>query len=464
VRHKLRVRLGLACVMCASIASSAQEGQGSAPLPNQHVQVKNVPSAAKAGEARTTGSLQWTLQPELLHALASNVSAARTIGGTSRATNASSPTSALVLKEQRLDAQTLLKPTPQLEPRQTLSSPGVRNSSPGTTNQPTLMNNAPTGAHTVPLTSPPRAQTQICIEGGITAVSGKKTVAFTPVAGPDGTYVIQGCGFGTQPGRAYLSSLHYPKNISPVSGATQAIPFRPNPDQLQFEIAPADWSERQIVVHIDPNASGYYDTDPVTLVVQIAGGQQYKSGGFMPGVHYSFVAARAAQLLPFSPYSVNVPYTFDSQGRQVPFYAGPSAAPLFSGNHTFVVVRQVVGATFSNSLPDRILVIPPEQGHYGGGAELMTGFQVTGVQFYHADLPKVACIYVRPGNAQYTTSGDWGVDDSQWGEYDISWQEQSCTSTSGGPAGHTQSVSAYALDITVVGPRGVPPWYWQSGY
>ena len=464
MRRKLRVTLGLAFVMCASIASSAQEGQRSAPLPNQHVQVKSVPSAAKAGEARTTGSLQWTLQPELLHALASNVSAARTIGGTSRATNASSPTSALVLKEQRLDAQTLLKPTPQLEPRQTLSSPGVRNSSPGTTNQPTLMNNAPTGAHTVPLTSPPRAQTQICIEGGITAVSGKKTVAFTPVAGPDGTYVIQGCGFGTQPGRAYLSSLHYPKNISPVSGATQAIPFRPNPDQLQFEIAPADWSERQIVVHIDPNASGYYDTDPVTLVVQIAGGQQYKSGGFMPGVHYSFVAARAAQLLPFSPYSVNVPYTFDSQGRQVPFYAGPSAAPLFSGNHTFVVVRQVVGATFSNSLPDRILVIPPEQGHYGGGAELMTGFQVTGVQFYHADLPKVACIYVRPGNAQYTTSGDWGVDDSQWGEYDISWQEQSCTSTSGGPAGHTQSVSAYALDITVVGPRGVPPWYWQSGY
>src|SRR5690242_1426235 len=242
--------------MCASIASSAQEAQRSAPLPNQHVQVKNVPSAAKAGEARTTGSLQWTLQPELLHALASNVSTARAIGGTSQATNASSPATALVLKEQRLGA-TLLKPTPQLRPGQTLSSPEVRNSSAGTTNQPTLMNNAPAGAHTVPLTSPP--QTQICIEGGITAVSGKKTVAFTPAAGPDGTYVIQGCGFGTQPGRVYLSSLHYPQNISPVSGATQAFPFRPNPDQLQFEIAPSDWSERQIVVHIDPNASGYYD-------------------------------------------------------------------------------------------------------------------------------------------------------------------------------------------------------------
>jgi hypothetical protein len=294
-------------------------------------------------------------------------------------------------------------------------------------------------------------------------VSGKKTVAFTPVAGPDGTYVIQGCGFGTQPGRVYLSFLHYPQKISPVSGPTQAIPFRPNPDQLQFEIASGDWSERQIVVHIDPNASGYYDTDPVTLVVQIAGGQQYKSGGFIPGVHYSFVAARAAQLLPFSPYLVNAPYTFDSQGRQVPFYVGSSAAPLFSGNHTVVVVRQVVGATFSNNLPDRVLVVPPEQGQYAS-AELMTGFQVFGVQFYHADLPKVACIYVPPGNAQYTASGDWGVDDSQWGEYDVSWQEQSCTSTSAGAGGHTQSVSAYALDITVVGPRGVSPWRWQSGY
>jgi hypothetical protein len=445
--------------MCASIASFAQEGQRPAPLPNQRLQVEKVPSAAKAGAARTTSSLQWTLQQELLHALVSNVSPARIIASTSQAANASSPAIALVLKEQRLGAQTLLKPTPQLGPGQTLSSPGVRNSSPGTTNQPTLMNNATAGAHT--LNSPP--QTQICVEGGITAVSGKKTVAFTPVAGPDGTYVIQGCGFGTQPGRVYLSSLHYSQNISPVSGATQAIPFRPNPDQLQFEIAPADWSERQIVVHIDPNASGYYDTDPVTLVVQIAGGQQYKSGGLMPGVHYSFVAARAAQLLPFSPYLVNVPYTFDSQGRQVPIYAGSSAAPLFSTNHTVVVVRQVIGATFSNSLPDHVLVVPPEQGQYGG-AELMTGFQVTGVQFYHADLPKVACIYVRPGNTQYTTSGDWGVGDSQWGEYDVSWQEQSCTSTSGGAGGHTQSVSAYALDITVVGPRGVPPWRWQSGY
>ena len=462
MRQNLRVRLELAFVMCASIPSFAQEGQRSAPLPNQHAQVKNVPSAAKAGEARTTSSLQWTLQPELLHALASNVSAARAVGGTGQATNASSPATALVLKEQRPGAQTLLKPTPQLGPRQTLSSPGVRNSSAGTANQPTLMNNAPAGAHTVPLTSPP--QTQICVEGGIAAVSGKKTVAFTPVAGPDGTYVIQGCGFGTQPGRVYLSSLHYPRNISPVSGATQAIPFRPNPDQLQFEIAPSDWSERQIVVHIDPNASGYYDTDPVTLVVQTAGGQQYKSGGLMPGVHYSFVAARAAQLLSYSPYLVNVPYTFDSQGRQVPFYAGSSAAPLFSGNHTVVVVRQVIGATFSNSLPDRILVVPPEQGLYAGGVELMTGFHVTGVQFYHADLPKVACIYVPPGNAQYTASGDWGVDDSHWGEYDVSWQEQSCTSTSAGAGGHTQSVSAYALDITVVGPRGVPPWNWQSGY
>src|SRR6266581_4847588 len=174
MRRKLNVRLGLTFVMCASIASSAQEGQRSAPLPNQHVQVKSVPSAAKAGEARTTGSLQWTLQPELLHALASNVSAARAIGGTSQSTNASSRATALVLNEQRLGPQTLLKPTPQLRPGQTLSSPGVRNSSPGTTNQPTLMNNASAGAHT--LNSPP--QTQICVEGGITAVSGKKTVAF----------------------------------------------------------------------------------------------------------------------------------------------------------------------------------------------------------------------------------------------------------------------------------------------
>lgn len=86
------------------------------------------------------------------------------------------------------------------------------------------------------------------------------------------------------------------------------------------------------------------------------------------------------------------------------------------------------------------------------------------VQFYHADLPKGACIYVPPGNAQYTASGDWGVDDSHWGEYDVSWQEQSCTSTSAGAGGHTQSVSVYALDITVVGPRGVTPWRWQSGY
>src|SRR4051794_34981323 len=128
---------------------------------------------------------------------------------------------------------------------------------------------------------------QACVLG-IAAVDGQKSgVWFSPVAGTDGMFVIQGCGFGTTPGQVYLSGLHY--EPSPIPGAS--LRSQLGSDQIAFQVSPGKWSDRQIVAQIDANASGFYDTTDVTLAVRTSNGQLYQAAGF------NFSAARAGKLL-----------------------------------------------------------------------------------------------------------------------------------------------------------------------
>src|SRR6266567_2477235 len=51
--------------------------------------------------------------------------------------------------------------------------------------------------------------TQVCM-AGIASVDGQKSgILFSPVPGPEGMFVIQGCGFGIRPGEVFLTGPQY---------------------------------------------------------------------------------------------------------------------------------------------------------------------------------------------------------------------------------------------------------------
>lgn len=291
-----------------------------------------------------------------------------------------------------------------------------------------------------------QAQTKVCING-IGTVDGQKSgVYFSPISGPEGTFVIQGCGFGTTPGQVYLSGVHYPNTRNRF--ARLGTPMFP--DRVTFQIPPNGWSDRQIVAQIDPNAGGLYDTNNVTLVVKTASGQLYQATGFNFAAAYDFQTLTS---VPQSPSAVTLQLAAvnDSTGSSVlPLYETPWI--YSSPQHTLGVDRNRISFTLPGSY-----TFPggtdAYQFHFAPGFRLANN----GVQLYHSDMTKADCD--TSPNGQFSTSGRWGINYTSPTSVQISWQEQGCWPTSNpGNALNYASVSAYSLWITVWGPRGVSPW------
>lgn len=289
-----------------------------------------------------------------------------------------------------------------------------------------------------------QAQTQVCING-IGAVDGQKSgVLFSPIAGAEGTFVIQGCGFGSTLGQVYLNGVRYP------SGPAMYHPMGVALGQVNFQVPANGWSDRQIVAQIDPNAGGLYDTNNVTLVVKTAGGQLYQATGFNFAAAYDFQTLTS---VPQSPSAVTL------QPAAVNDSTGSSVLPLYetpwiysSPQHTLGVDRNRISFTLPGSY-----TFPggtdAYQFHFAPGFRLANN----GVQLYHSDMTKADCDTSPSG--QFSTSGSWGINYTSPTSVQISWQEQGCWPTSNpGNALNYASVSAYSLWITVWGPRGVSPW------
>ncbi len=323
---------------------------------------------------------------------------------------------------------------------------------------------------------PPMA-TGICKTGIATVDGAANGVWFSPVAGQDGEFVIQGCGFGSMPGQVYLSGVQYdathsnmavqPIGISSCAGCVYfTIPPNQWKNSQQFTTS---WSDGQIVAQIDPNASGFYDTNNVTLNVKTASGQVYQAVGM------NFLAARADQLLKWivpaqtgyngfgsqsalvsSPTAViHLQPVTDSTGNQmIASIASPSAMTVWT-YETLDTVRAKLG----ESTPSRVT--------FPGGTDtyqlsLAPGFQLDpqiGVRMRHTQIDVDQCR--RDFNGSYGANGLWAISYTSATSFQISWQEQECW-----PKPRTQglspldygSVSAYALQITVLGPRGASPW------
>ena len=425
----------------------------------------------KADPERKQGENQvhWTLSSGLEQALAHNVVAGPKIS----APVSSGQTSSLIglLKKQRNAAQfsggvrpaagggmtntnggMLMSPgTPTLlsggsiasTPRQTQSAMGTGGTPGATRATPGASGSLATRAlH-------PQAPILACLHPSIHDVDGSPSAV---VFSPGYTYIIHGCGFGSAPGAVYLMGVK--QQTTPVQGFNTPPPSL-HSDWVQFLIPGAQkhqtqltWTDTLVQATVDPNTSGFYDSSSATLVI-VPGGSTLPS---IQAHNFSFLAARADQLLKSLPRtlmgassptqlniiasgsSLSLAHVTDSGGKNVAAQtAVPSDGSLVLPGHTLAVVREDNGAPF-----------PANSDSFDFTPGLGPGFELKDVQFFHADLTPANC----SSSGAFSTNGSWNT---SWyvSRFHVAWQEQSCS---------PNSISAYALDVTVEGPRGVSPF------
>lgn len=363
---------------------------------------------------------------------------------------------------------------PLMSSGQTMSASGNQTGLSSTSNT-TLAGQSGPARHQAPDSPQPQMMgsrapnpTQFCM-GGIATVDGQKSgIWFSPVSGSDGLFVIRGCGFGSAPGEVYLSGLHY--GSAPPPDSSRRAMARVIRDRVSFQIVPDGWNDRQILAQIDANASGFYDTNNITLVVKVSSGQQYQATGM------NFLAAREDQtlnLLPKPPICAQsagyscVPLgvslaTVNAvvSGPVHPEVESPSEALLQPGE-TIAVARETAVDQFP---------IPANPGRsFPGGTDtyqfhFVAGFQLdphNGVQLRHASPDTSYCQTV---GGVPSKSGNWNVNYTSTSSFQVFWETDDCWPNSTMNSGKSldilnyASVSAYSLEITVLGPRGVSPW------
>lgn len=421
----------------------------------------------KQGDAAS--QVRWTLSNGLEQALAHNV-----VAGPKLSPPASShQSSSLIglLKKQRNAAQftggvrpgagggmannnggMLMSPTtptllagnaPGSTPMQTQSAVGT-GGAPGTTRA----NTGASGSLATRALHPP-PPILACLHPSIKDVDGSPSgIVFSPGY----TYTIHGCGFGNAPGAVYLMGVK--QQTTPVQGFNTPPPSL-HSDWVQFLIPGAQkhqtqmtWTDTQVQATVDPNTSGFYDSSSATLVV-IPGGSTLPT---IQAHNFSFLAARADQLLKSLPRtlvggggptqlkvmnsgsSLALAHVIDSSGHNVAAQTVvPSDGSLILPGHTLAVVREDNAAPF-----------PANSDSFDFTPGLAPGFELKDVQFFHADLTPANC----SSSGAFSTNGNWNT---SWyvSRFHVAWQEQSCS---------PNSISAYALDVTVEGPRGVSPF------
>jgi len=427
-------------------------------------------------DAREASSFRWSLNPELIRRLAANI----TPGPRISLPIQERPTAALIAAAKRQrgspaasptvgsTGQLLSPTTTTLLPASSPSVPGPEHTesatgvsrSPIGVSQPTQVRPGVSGSTAAKLGVAPRPLP--CMQSGISDVNGV-TGATTAIIflEPGKKYVIHGCGFGNQQGQAYLTGVKYQNPLSSRSSPVHYSGIHPDWIGLLPAVG-ADphqnqpWTDTEIQVVVDPNTSGFYDDywDATVLVIPAGGKQQLQSvGGF------GFWAARADQTLsslplPATSGSLNSkqPSTIanftlswftpaaasDLEGHAVQAnLLSPSAASLVLPGHTFAVVRDDNAAGFPGR-QDALDLAPSL-------LNLTNGFQVSHIQLFTASLSPGLC----PAGSNFSTNGSWNTAPGVQDQFTVSWQEQSCGNN---------GISAYALDVTVNGPRGVSPF------
>jgi hypothetical protein len=446
------LRKAVLLVGCGSFLTGAAYGQVSGAVGSpSSVLAYNAQVLKGSRSPQMNVAQQWRKNKAFTQALASSVAMGMKASAPGGFADGSNSSIIAVLRRQSVAARSLLVPSPG--PNRTLSSQGTMPM--GTASGSSATEAAPTNGLTrhqspgaqrpaQPFGSREPASSQICMNG-IGAVDGQKSgIWFSPVPGPEGTFVIQGCGFGNTPGEVYLSGVHSASGRSRLGAQNLSL----YPGRVGFQIQANGWSDRRIVASVDPNASGFYDTNNVTLVVKAASGQQYQATGF------NFAAAYALQTLASIPksapsVSIQLAAVNDSSGEGVlAIFDSPwiSSPPRTAG---------VDRAEISWTLPTTFTFpggTDTYQFHFAQGFRLANN----GVQLYHSNITAAYCQSV---GGQLSSNGNWNLNYTSPTSIQVSWQEQGCwpAGKSGNPLDYG-SVASYDLEITVWGPRGVSPW------
>lgn len=272
--------------------------------------------------------------------------------------------------------------------------------------------------------------------------------------------LIQGCGFGRNPGTVFLDPPYDPAPgiAVPISRARQTNGMQ---RRLQLKIPDGKWTDTSILVQVDPQTAGFLSSENVTLHVFTADGHEYQASGFK---FYPVFEKQHLSHLPASPtlYAAQPPsdgqnFTSlqenkDSNGNLVGphYFSSAQGSVVFDASHTLAVVR-VAQASFSKGT-DWFDVSGP----------LRTDFTISDYQLSTINLGAEMC--KRP--MIYATDGAWNAMLIA-GELQVRWKEEGCSNpprvlgpvhpgsatSPYGPSGG----SFYAVDITVYGPRGANP-------
>ncbi|MGH9731495.1 MAG: hypothetical protein ACRD4A_07320, partial [Candidatus Acidiferrales bacterium] len=229
-----------------------------------------------------------------------------------------------------------------------------------------------------------------------------------------------------------------------------------------------------IVAQIDANAGSLYDTNHVTLNVKTASGQIYQAIGM------NFLAARADQLLQTlvrtprptgsdSCYGltlseclipgINLAVVNSSVGPLTPQVESPTKYWLTPGQ-SIAVVRGVI---YLSATDNYSLIFSSGTDTYQ--FNFAPGFQLDpnkGVQLSHASMDANHCQSL---GGVYSNSGNWSVSYPSTSSFQVHWEEEACSPSSGaakspkgiGTTNGYAGFSAYELEITVIGPRGINP-------
>jgi hypothetical protein len=255
-------------------------------------------------------------------------------------------------------------------------------------------------------------------------ISGKAHEAIFTQDPAGNPYTIAGCRFGDRPGSVYLDA-----------------PFKKGAITLVID----SWSDSVIKAHIDPQLAGELDQNNVSLVVNQAAGPSSKFGG-----HKFYAQRETVTLTSFPQGNVKLADMKNSEGLplQATNYASPFKVPNWpkATPHTAGVERK-------------------SYLRFGSGGDswdlsgLAPGFAPVDFQLSHWYLESCfAAHFLGGGDSTVYTDGKWSA---QWWQNSIvvTFGEQHCH-ISGGFMGvdDDESDSTYALDIRVVGPKGVDPW------
>jgi hypothetical protein len=231
---------------------------------------------------------------------------------------------------------------------------------------------------------------------GISAVNGGKYTQFTP-----GTqYGITGCGFGSAPGKVYLTG--------PFPAHNGRIDLGPSWVYGTQRSWTGHWSDQRIDAQLDAGLSGELDQYNVSLVVETSTGQQIQMG------NVSFQAQRAEFMLSSIPSSA-FGFNPDPWGAA----DSPCTSSWVTSNCTVDVLR-AIAVSGINPSPDTYTI------------KLKSGFVLSRVVLLIMSQTKVT---------QWTTPNING------NQIVVNWN------WTYGPGSYKYSL--YGLQIYVIGPLGV---------